>query len=94
VFIKGNSDACITACQFVYGGKSAKSPWAQAHGGQALPAAGEHGPTIRIWFKATASATSAWLQVTVASATAAHVLQAGSVTRSRILQTGKTYVHE
>lgn len=26
VFIKGNSDACITACQFVYGGKSAKSP--------------------------------------------------------------------
>lgn len=40
VFIKGNSDACITACQFVYGGKSAKSPWAQAYGGHALAAAG------------------------------------------------------
>jgi hypothetical protein len=38
VFIKGRSDACITACQFVYGGKSSKSIWAQ---GQALTAAGE-----------------------------------------------------
>lgn len=41
VFVKGSSDACITACQFVYGGKSSKSAWAQAYGGQALPAAGE-----------------------------------------------------
>jgi hypothetical protein len=41
IFIKGRSDALITACQFVYAGKSAKSPWAQAYGGLALPAAGE-----------------------------------------------------
>jgi hypothetical protein len=41
VLVKGNSDACITASQFVYGGRSAKSIWAQkAHGGQAIPASG------------------------------------------------------
>jgi len=42
VFVKGSSDACITACQFIYSGRSAKSLWAQKlYGGQAVQASGE-----------------------------------------------------
>lgn len=37
LFIKGGSDASVAACQFVYGGKSAKSMWSkQVCGGKAL----------------------------------------------------------
>lgn len=42
VFIKGSSSACITASQFVFAGRSAKSTWARAYGGQPLAAAGEY----------------------------------------------------
>lgn len=41
VYVKGGTDAMITANQFVYGGKSAKSMWAQkTGGGRALAMAG------------------------------------------------------
>ena len=42
VFVKGGTDASVTACQFVVpSGKSAKSPWAKKNGAGALQQSGE-----------------------------------------------------